>query len=85
MRLLALNDKEPEASSLELTKTLDALARIYSAQAKYAQAEPLYRRSLAIREKVQGRESMELIPSLENLIKLGTAMHKYDAAPRLWR
>jgi len=40
-----------------LATSLNNLATLYHAQGKYAQAEPLYKRSLAIREKALGPAS----------------------------
>ena len=46
------------------------------AQPRYAEAEPLYKRSLNIMERALGQESPELIPILNNLALL------YDAQGR---
>ena len=39
-----------------MAQSLNNLAVLYQAQGHYAEAEPLYKRSLAIREKVLGPE-----------------------------
>jgi len=41
--------------SIELAVALDTLADLYETQKRYAEAEPLLKRSLAIREKAEGR------------------------------
>ncbi len=43
---------------------------LYEAQGKYAEAEPLYKRSLAIREKTLGSEHPQVATSLENYAAL---------------
>ncbi len=49
---------------------LNNLAELYQAQGRYAEAEPLYRRSLAIDEKALGPEHPNLATSLENYAAL---------------
>ena len=53
-RALALAEKKG-ANSPAVAKALDTLAELYEAQNKYAEAEPLLKRSLAIREKSPGQ------------------------------
>jgi len=43
------------ADSIEVAVALDTLADLYEAQKRYADAEPLLKRSLAIRDKVKGQ------------------------------
>ena len=43
-----------------LATDLDNLARLYHAQGRHSEAEPIYQRALAIREKVFGPEHPEL-------------------------
>ncbi len=50
--------------------SLNNLAALYYAQSHYAQAEPLYKRSLAIREKALGAEPPYVAASLENYAAL---------------
>ncbi len=45
---------------------LNNLALLYQAQGRYAEAEPLYKRSLAILEKALGAEHPDVAQSLEN-------------------
>ena len=49
---------------------LNNLANLYSAQGRYAQAEPLYQRSLAIDEQALGPEHPGVATSLENYAAL---------------
>ena len=53
-----------------LATSLNNLAELYRTQSKYAQAEPLYERSLAIREKALGSEHPNVARSLENYAAL---------------
>ena len=46
--------------------SLNNLALLYRSQAKYAEAEPLYKRSLAIWEKALGPEHPNVATPLEN-------------------
>ncbi len=49
---------------------LNNLALLYKAQGRYAEAEPLYKRSLAIDEKALGPEHPAVATSLENYAAL---------------
>jgi tetratricopeptide (TPR) repeat protein len=49
---------------------LSNLADLYYTQGKYAQAEPLYQRSLAIREKALGLDHPDVATSLERMALL---------------
>ncbi len=53
-RLLSMAEKKGP-DSIEVADALDTLAGLYEAQSKFADAEPLLKRSLAIREKAQGQ------------------------------
>ena len=48
-----------------MATTRDSLALLYRAQGRYAEAEPLYKRSLAIRENALGPEH----PHVANALK----------------
>ena len=52
---------------------------------RYAEAEPLYRRSLAIWEKQLGRDHPDVATSLNNLADLYQAMGRYAEAEPLYR
>jgi CHAT domain-containing protein len=62
--------------------SLNNLASLYQDMGQYAEALPLYRRSLAIREKVHGPEHPAVAGSLNNLARLYQDMGQYaDAMP----
>ena len=48
-----------------MAESLNNLAELYRTQGKYAEAEPLYKRSLAILEKVLGPNHPDVAKSLE--------------------
>ena len=50
--------------------SLNNLAVLYKTQGRYADAEPLYKRSLAIREKALGPDHPDVATSLNNLAAL---------------
>ena len=52
---------------------------------RYAEAEPLYRRSLAIREKQLGPDHPDVATSLNNLADLYRSMGRYAEAEPLYR
>ena len=53
-----------------LRHSLNNLAELYRAQGRYADAEPLYKRSLAICEKALGPDHPDVATSLNNLAVL---------------
>ena len=57
---------------------------LYNEQGKYAEAEPLYRRSLAIREKSLGPDHPDFARSLNNLAELYLNQGRYDEAGPLY-
>jgi CHAT domain-containing protein/tetratricopeptide (TPR) repeat protein len=73
------------ASDPRLAKTLNDLAASYTRQERFAEAEPLYRRSLAIREKVLGPEHPDVGQSLNNLATLYRARGRFAEAEPLYR
>ncbi len=54
-------------------------------QGQYAEAEPLYKRSLAIREKALGPQHPHVATSLNNLADLYRAQGKYAEAEPLYQ
>ena len=54
--------------------------RVFAAQGKYDEAEPLYKESLAIRKKVFGDEHPDVAGSLNNLAVLLYHQQKYNEA-----
>ncbi len=69
------------ATSLnELAVLYRAQGVLYDDQGKYAEAEPLHKRSLAIREKALGPEHPDVAQSLINLAELYRAQGKFAEA-----
>jgi len=67
---------------LELANGLNNLANLYKAQGRYAEAEPLYQRSLAIREEFLGPDHRSVAQLLNNFANLYFDERKYaQAAP----
>ena len=73
------------AQDPRLATGLNNLARLYQAQGKYAEAEPLYQRALANGEKVLGPEHPTVAASLNNLAELYTSQGEYSNATPLYR
>ena len=66
--------------------SLNNLAGLYKSTGRYAQAEPLYVRSLAIREQQLGADHPDTAQSLNNLAALYKSMGRYaEAEPRYLR
>ncbi len=80
-------DKAKEAGPEDprLATSLNNLALLYQARGKYAEAEPLQRRSLTIREKVLGPQHPNVATSLNNLAGLYQDQGKYAEAEPLQR
>jgi hypothetical protein len=55
----------------ESQRSLNDLAVLYRVQGRYADAEPLYKRSLAIREKARGANHPHVAPSLNSVARPG--------------
>ena len=68
---------------LRLALTLNNLAFLYQAQGKYAEAEPLYKRSLAIWERTLGPEHPNVAQSLENYAALLRETNREAEAARM--
>ena len=66
-----------------MAASLNNLARLYYDQGRYAQAEPLYQRSLAIAEKALGPEHPDVANSLENYATLLRETGREDKAEEL--
>ncbi len=63
--------------------SLNNLAALYQAQGNYAEAEPLYRRSLAIMEKALGPEHPNVATNLENYAALLRETGRADEAAEM--
>ncbi len=68
---------------MAVATSLNNLALLYEAQGYYAEAEPLYQRSLAIMEKVLGPEHPSVATSLENYAALLRQTARADEAARM--
>ncbi len=66
-----------------LGTSLNNLAALHQAQRRYAEAEPLYQRSLAIREKALGLEHPDVALSLENYAALLRETEREDKAEEM--
>jgi tetratricopeptide (TPR) repeat protein len=65
--------------------SLNNLAEKYRLQKKYAEAEPLYKRSLEIRENKLGPEHPDVAQSLHNLAEIHRLQGKYAEAEPLFK
>ncbi len=68
-----------------MATSLNNLAILYCEMGRYAEAEPLYRRSLEITEKQLGRDHPDVAGSLNNLAILYREMGRYAEAEPLYR
>ena len=66
-----------------LATSLNNLAELYHGQGRYAQAEPLLKRSLAISEKALGPDHPDVATSLENYAAQLRKMHRDAEAEKL--
>jgi tetratricopeptide (TPR) repeat protein len=73
---LAIREKVLGPDHPSVADSLFNLANLYS-QFRYADAEPLYKRSLAIREKALGPDHPNVAQSLNNLAELYTLQGRY--------
>ncbi len=74
----ALGPEHPDVAT-----SLNNLALLYQAQGNYAEAEPLFRRSLAIYEKALGPEHPSVATSLENYAALLRKIGQPDEAANM--
>ena len=70
---------------IEDPHSLEQEAQLYHAQGRYAEAEPLFRRSLAIAESALGPDHPDVATSLNNLAGLYRAQGRYAEAEPLFR
>ena len=66
-----------------MARSLNNLAELYQGHGKYAEAEPLYQRSLMIREKTLGPEHLDVAKALENYAALLRATQRGEQAAKL--
>ena len=69
----------------DVANSLNNLAELYHTQGRYADAEPLYKRSLAIKEKAFGPDHPDVALSLNNLAELYRAQGRYADAEPLYK
>ena len=69
----------------DVATSLNNLAVLYDDQGRYADAEPLYKRSLAIREKALGPDHPDVATSLNNLAELYDDQGRYADAEPLYK
>ncbi len=82
----SLREKEEFGpQDLRMAAWLNEEALLYHRQGKYAEAEPLYKRSLAIREKALGPKHPDVATSLNNLELLYQVQGKYAEAEPLYK
>ncbi len=72
------SDRDPRVAT-----TLNALGRLKTAQGKFADAEPLFRKALSIREKTGGPNNPDLAETLNDLSELLLAKGKFTEASAL--
>ncbi len=66
-----------------MATSLNNLALFYNSQGQYAQAEPLFKRSLAIMEEAFGPDHPDVAASLENMAALYLKTGREKAAKEL--
>ena len=69
----------------DVAKSLSNLAQLYRNLGDYAQAEPLYKRSLATLEKALGPDHPDVAISLNNLAQLYRNLGDYAQAEPLYK
>ena len=72
-------------SDVILAATLNNLASLYKEEARYADAEPLYKRVLAITEKALGPDHPSVALALNDLAELYKEEGRYADAERLYK
>ena len=69
----------------DIAISLNNLAVLYQDQGNYAEAEPLFQRSLAIREKALGEDHPDIAINLNNLAVLYQDQGNYAEAEPLYQ
>ncbi len=82
---MAIREKALGRDHPDVASSLNNLALLYDHQGRYADAEPLYQRSLAIREKALGRDHPAVAMALNNLAGLYRGQGRYDDAEPLYQ
>jgi len=68
---------------MQILVNLNNLALLYQTQGRYAEAEPLHKRSLKICEKALGPEHPDVATVLESMAKCWREIGKQDEAEKL--
>ena len=68
----------------DVATSLSNLASLYASQGRYAEAEPLYMRSLAIKEMQLGSDHPDVATNLNNLARLYESQGRYGDAESLY-
>src|SRR5437588_490594 len=76
-RAIGACDNSLPPESPQCLAALEALAGSMRDESEYAEAEPLYLRSLALRQAAFGRDSAELISTLDSLAYVQFGQKKY--------
>src|SRR6266511_616720 len=84
-RALEIRERLLGTEHPDVAASIDNLASIYTGNAEYVKAEPLYRRALAIREKALGKDHPETAKSLNNLAEVYRIQGKYLEAEPLYK
>ena len=66
-----------------MTTSLNNLGELYRVQGRYAEAEPLFKRSLAINEKALGPNDLDVAKSLEKYAALLRVKQRNGAAAKM--
>src|SRR5437764_640743 len=83
--LLCASSAAAQNSELSRASALNHEAVQLYLQARYAEAEPLYKRSLAIREKALGPDGQNVAISIDNLAKLYRDQGRHADAEPLYK
>src|SRR6266540_4261598 len=84
-RALEIRERLLGTEHPDVAASIDNLASIYTGNAEYVKAEPLYRRALAIREKALGKDHPQIALSLNNLALLYRTQGKYVEGEPLFK
>ncbi len=82
-KLLHLRQKKT-TKTIELALAQNELAHLYYNMGKYAEAQPLYNRSLEIREKSLGKYHPEVAATMDNLAQLYMKQNQYEKSNTLF-
>ncbi len=84
-QVVALAEQAFGPRSEEVARALDELGEQYVDEARYADAEPVYRHALGVRERLPGDHAADLASSLSNLGTLYRKLGRFDEAEPLCR